>query len=74
MENAEAERDITKESMNPLKMVKEYKSQHLKASVGKQSQSAYGSNASTGAYLVNDEQDRVNRIMHEPIENLQPLE
>jgi len=39
---------------------------------GKQvgSQSFYGSNASTGVYPVNDEQDRVNRIMQEPIENL----
>lgn len=66
----DADHDTTKESMNPLKMVKEYKSQHRKVSVGKQSQSAYGSNASTGAYMANDEQDRVNRIMHEPIENL----
>ena len=43
-----------------------------KPSTGKQgaSQSFYGSNASTGVYPVNDEQDRVNRIMQEPIENL----
>ena len=42
----------------------------MKPSIGKHSQSFYGSNASTGVYPVNDEQDRLNRIMQEPIENL----
>lgn len=72
MDYRDIDHETAKGSNNPLKMVKEYKSQaqYQKISVGKQSQSAYGSNASTGAYLVNDEQDRVNRIMHEPIENL----
>lgn len=68
----DADQEITKDdSSNPLQMVKEYKSQQPKANMGgKQSASAYGSNASTGAYMLNDEQDRMNRIMHEPIENL----
>ena len=69
-ESFDVDKETTKESANPLKMVKEYKTQHLKASIGKQTHSAYGSNASTKAFYVNDEQERVNRIMHEPIENL----
>jgi hypothetical protein len=35
VDNTEIDRETSKESANPLKMVKEYKTQHLKASVGK---------------------------------------
>lgn len=54
-ESFDVDKETTKESANPLKMVKEYKTQHLKASIGKQTHSAYGSNASTKAFYVNDE-------------------
>ena len=52
---------------NPLRMIKEYKShnQQLGSQFG-------GSNASTGDYFIppNDEAERINQIMQEPIENL----
>lgn len=59
---------------NPLKMIKEYKSHHQQLGIhAKNSQSHFGgSNASTGDYWMppNDEAERINQIMHEPIENL----
>lgn len=56
---------------NPLKMIKEYKSQNMRKSMQKNAQSYYdGSNASTGDYFINEEADRINKIMKEPIEQL----
>ena len=62
---------------NPLRMIKEYKSHNQQnKQLGIHAKNSYsqfgGSNASTGEYFIapNDEAERINQIMQEPIENL----